>query len=241
MVRLFEKIEEELRIKYNLVEEESLKYLEFPSYLEQLLKRPDETWLMENNLQEKYYFIISSFKDKNGKDFFLASICLFFENRPSFLFLVTASNSEKLISEFRVGVRVNENMPMITPPKVSKDSEMQILVERKKSFLLAELLKLRANEDISFYEFSEFESYIDPTINGPDEVYSFIDEGGDKIRTYIKSFHSDQGAFYYFVLCLKSNRKSEKGLIPIFSFPSRDGKIYRKFSRGALVSGNLKS
>jgi hypothetical protein len=241
MVRLFEKIEEELRIKYNLVEEESLKYLEFPNYLEQLLKKPDEIWLMENNLQEKYYFIISSFKDKNGEDFFLASICLFFENRPSFLFLVTATNSEKLISEFRVGVRVNENMPMIAPPKDSKELEMQALLERKKSFLLAELLKLRVNEDISFYEFGEFESYIDPTISGPDEVYSFIDEGGDKIRTFIKSFHSDQGAFYYFVLCLKSNKKFEKGLIPIFSFPSRDGKIYQKFSRGSLVSGNLKS
>ena len=114
-------------------------------------------------------------------------------------------------------------------------------MERKKTFLLTELLKLRDNNDISFYEFAGFESYVDPTIDEPDEVYSFVDEGGDKIRTFIKSFHSDQGAFYYFVLCLNIKKKSEKGLVPIFSFPSRDGKIYRKFSRGSLVSGNLKS
>ena len=241
MVRLFEKIEESLRLKYDLVDEESLKYLELPNFLEKLLKRPDEIWIQENNLQEKYYFIISSFKDQNGKDFYLTSICLFFENRPSFLFLVTATSSEKLISEFRAGIKINENLPRPNASKSSKESELMAIVERKKTFLLTELLKQRDNEDISFYEFSEFESYIDPTISEPDEVYSFIDEGGDKIRTYIKSFHSDQGAFYYYVLCMKNIKKSDKGLIPIFSFPSRDGKIYRKFTQGSLVSGNLKS
>ncbi|TDJ07189.1 MAG: hypothetical protein E2O68_03920 [Deltaproteobacteria bacterium] len=241
MVRLFEKIEENLRAKYNLQEEESLKYLEFPNFLDELLKKPQEIWALENNLQEKYYFIFSSFKDRKGKDFYLVSICLFYQNRPSFLFLVTATYSEEFIAEFRAGVKLNKNLPMLPATRDAKEAELLGMVERKKTFLLTELLKLRDNNDISFYEFSEFESFVDPTIDGPDEVYSFIDEAGDKIRTYIKAFHSDQGAFYYYVLCLKTGKKSDKGLIPIFSFPSRDGKIYRKFSQGSLVSGNLKS
>ena len=141
MVRLFEKIEEDRRNKYDIVEEKSLKYLEFPNFLEELLKTPDEIWCLENNLSEKYYFIISSFKDKKGKDFYLVSICLFFENRPSFLFLVTATSSEKLIAEFRAGVRINEKLPKLPTSKDSKDSEILAVVERKKTFLLTELLK----------------------------------------------------------------------------------------------------
>lgn len=241
MVRVYEKIEEALREKYSLIDEKSLQYLEFPTYLEKLLKKPDEVWENKNNFGEKYYYIISTFKDQKGKEFYLASICLFYQNRPSFLFLVTATSSEKFIAEFRVGTRLNVNLPMNADLNDPKETEILNTIERKKTFLLAELLKLRENTDISFYEFSEFESFIDPTIDEPDEVYSFVDDGGDKIQTFIKSFKGEQGAFYYFVTCLKLNRKSGKGFVPIFSFPSRDGNIYRKFSRGNLVSGNLKS
>ncbi|RLA65865.1 MAG: hypothetical protein DRQ88_04220 [Epsilonproteobacteria bacterium] len=241
MVRVFEKIEESLRNEYSLDEEESLKYLESSAYLEKLLKEPEEVWLHKNDFGEKYYFIISTFKDQKGEVFYLASICLFYQSRPSFLFLVTATSSEKLISEFRVGTKLNDRLPMGANLNDSKEAEIVKTIERKKSFILAELLRLRENSDISFYEFSEFESYIDPTIDGPDEVFSFIDEAGDKIQTFIKAFDNDQGAFFYFVTCLKLNRKSEDGLVPIFSFPSRDGNIYRKFSQGNRVSGNLKS
>jgi len=241
MVRLFEKIEEKQRTFYSLKEEESLKYLEFPNYLEQLLKNPEEVWVLENSFNEKYYSIISTFKDKKGKDFYLASLCLFYQNRPSFLFLVTATASEKLIGEFRIGKKINEKLPSYSEENDDKEQELFNTLERKKTFLLTELLKIRQNSDISFYEFGEFESFADPTISDPDEVYSFVDEWGDKIRTFIKSFSNDQGAFYYYVLCLKLNQKSEKGLIPIFSFPSRDGKIYRKFTQGSRLSGNLKS
>lgn len=241
MVRLYEKIEEELRAKHELQGESSLKYLEYPSYLEKMLKEPEEVWVIENDLKEKYYSLISTFKTKDGKEFYFISLCLFYQGRPSFLFLVTVTESDKFVSEFRIGKQVNDLKTVLPKNKESKDAELVSVLERKKSFLLAELLKLRDNDDIAIFEFSEFESYINPTIEGPDEVYSFRDETGDKIHTYIKSFQNDQGTFYYFVLCLKVGKKEGKGLAPIISFPSRNGEIYKKFSQGNLVSGNLKN
>ena len=35
--------------------------------------------------------------------FYLASLCLVFENKPSFIFLVTATKDVALLNEFRIG------------------------------------------------------------------------------------------------------------------------------------------
>ena len=151
MVRLFEKVENELRKKLGLLKEDSLKYLEFPHYLENLLKKPSEIWVNENDLKEKYYFIISPFKDKEGMDFYLASICLFHQNRPSFLFLVTASSDKDFINEFRYGKQVNQEISVLSSPQDKKEAKLFQKVERKRAYLLSELLKMRNDTDISFF------------------------------------------------------------------------------------------
>lgn len=245
-VKLYEAIESELREKLSIKDESTLKNLGSPHYLEKLLKNPKEVWAIENDFNEKIYSLISSFKDKAGKSFYMAGLCLFYQEKPSFIFLVTATSYMPFLNEFRIGekVRMNESDSLLKVPDYLKDSEILSLVEHKKSFLLSELLKTRSNRDIPIYDFPGYEQFMKNTVEGPDEVYAFKDDLGDKFITYIKSYQEENNIFYYFVICLavlSGSKSSKEQIVPVMFFPSKDGKIYQMFTKGNLILGNLKS
>jgi len=245
-VKLYEAIEVELREKLSIKDEITLKFLESPQYLEKLLKGPKEIWAIENDFNEKIYSLIAPFKDKSGKTFYLACLCLFYQGKPSFIFLVTATSYLPFLEEFRIGERVNlrENESLLKAPEYLKDSEVANLVEHKKSFLLSELLRTRSTRDIPIFDFPNYEQFMKNTVEGPDEVYAFKDDLGDKFITYIKSYQEEKNIFYYFVICLTvlSGAKSNKEqIVPVIFFPSKDGKIYQMFTKGNLIMGSLKS
>ena len=117
-------------------------------------------------------------------------------------------------------------------------------VESKKSSYLAHLLEERSPADIPVESFSLYEAYFEPTMMDPDEIFSRKDEEGDVIYTYIKAHDREGVSFYYFIVCLRIEKGFEENkdaLVPIISFPSVDGDIYRTYREGELISGNLKN
>jgi hypothetical protein len=246
MVKLYETIEGESREKLSIKEEISKKFLESPQYLEKLLKDPKEIWMLENDFNEKIYSLISPFLETSGKSFYLVALCLFYQGKPSFIFLVTATSYLPFLEEFKIGTKVtlNQSNSLLKVPDYLKDSEILNIVEHKKSFLLSELLKSRSSRDIPIFDFPNYEQFLKNTVEGPDEVYAFKDDLGDKFIAYIKSYHEEKNIFYYFVICLEINgaeKSSKEQMVPVLFFPSKDGKIYKMFSKGNQIFGNLKS
>ncbi len=243
MVKLYETIEGELREKLSIKNESTLNVLKSPQYLEKLLKQPKEVWVLENDFNEKIYSIISPYQDNSGKTFYLMALCLYYQGKPAFIFLVTATSYIPFLEEFRIGTKVSgtQNNSLLKVSDYLKDSDLLNVVEHKKSFLLSEVLKTRSSRDIPLFDFPNYEQFMKNTVEGPDEVYAFKDDLGDKFVTYIKSFNEEKNIFYYFVICLAVSQSAKEQIVPVLFFPSKDGKIYQMFSKGNQIFGNLKS
>jgi len=244
----YEAKEKELRGSLNIQNESCLKLLEKNELVDKLFSSPLEIHHSMNELEEEVYSFIGKFPQEKGKEVWLISLCFVYEAKPSFVFLLTATENEELVDHFRIGdpvediedfLALDENLEVEGDPK-------QILetVEQKKSQLLAQMIEERSPHDIPIEEFIHYEPFFEPTIENPDEVYTYMDEDGDTLYTYIKAYEKEGTSFYYFVLCFNfaSNPNEQtESLLPIISFPSLDADTYKKHSQGERISGSLKS
>ena len=209
---------------------------------------PLEVYHSMNELEEEIFSFIGKFPQDQGKEVWLISLCYVYEAKPSFVFLLTATENEEFVNYFRIGdpiENIEDFLAMDEEVQVEGDPK-QILetVEQKKSVLLAHMLEERSPHDIPIEEFANYEPFFDTTIEDPDEVYTEMDEDGDTLYTYIKAYEKDGCSFYFFVVCLNfaSNPNEQtESLLPIISFPSLDAETYKKHSKGEKVSGSLKS
>lgn len=247
-VTYYENFEKELRKSVNLEKEDVSDIVGKPAYMDQVLRRPDEVWKDVNDLGEELYCFVKHFEDKQWGEFSMAVLCLVFDKRPSFIIAATASRHISLINKFKIGVALSDfelSSDDNSKQTVTVDEQTLIDVEQKKGSMLAQMLSERSPADIPFESFHLYDEYFDQTLSGPDEIYSSIDEAGDRILTYIKAFERDGVSFYYFVINFPyktaSVDESMEALIPIISFPSVDGEVYRHFKKGNLISGSLKS
>jgi hypothetical protein len=162
--------------------------------------------------------------------------------------LVSATKNVDFLNEFKIGKEL-DNLEDFLLASSSSGQEMGLApevseaIESKKSSFLASLLKERSIKDIPYEDFYDYDKFMVTTLEGPDEVYTEKDGEGDDLFTYIKAHEKDGISFYYFVICLsiESSREEEDTILPILGFPSLDGKTYKNFRKGRLVSGNLKS
>jgi hypothetical protein len=249
IVDYYEKCEEDLRKKYNCEMENLTDFISEPVFLETLFSKPNEIWHSQNEIGDEVFSFISKFEGEGDGNFFLVALCLVFENKPSFIFLVTATKKVDFLSEFKVGKEL-DNLEDFLSASSSSGQDMELApelfetIESKKSSFLATLLKERSNKDIPYEDFYDYDKFMVTTLEGPDEVYTDKDGDGDDLFTYIKAHEKDGISFYYFVICLSigsSTEEEEDTILPILGFPSLDGKTYKSFRKGRLVSGNLKS
>ena len=247
----FEGLEKEWRAKNHLAEEDILEVVGHPVFMDQLLRRPTEVYckIFEGG-EHIYAFIVKLNDDKYGA-FTMACLCLVYDNQPSFILSATASREDRLIDNYRWGEKVKDvkNYHSTGESQEGKqtieiDETSLQTVEQKKSSYLARLLEERSPADIPIESFNLYESFFEPTMMDPDEIYSHKDDEGDVIYTYIKAHDREGVSFYYFILCLRLQKQIEENkdaLIPIISFPSVDGDIYRSYRKGDLISGSLKN
>ncbi len=249
IVDYYEKCEEDLRKKHGCAVENLSDFISDPAFLERLFSSPDEIWQSKNAIGEEVFSFVSKFESEGDGEFFLISLCLVFENKPSFIFLVTATKEKALLNEFRIGKEL-EDLQDFLKSNGSLEKEMELApevfeaIENKKSTCLASLLKERSNQDIPYEDFYNYDKFMEATLEVPDEVYTEKDTDGDDLFTYIKAHEKDGKSFYYFVICLNigpSIEAQEDTILPILGFPSLDGRTYNSYRKGRLISGNLKS
>ena len=252
LVDYFEKSEKTWRAEHGLLEEDVLEVVGRPSFMDQLLKRPEEIWKQDDVAGSSVYSYIISLNDKKYGDFSLMCLCFTYDYGPSFIISASATRSKELVEQYRWGQKIEDLTPYYNQisttdsPTESMEIDEQVLMEleSKKSQYLATLIEERSPADIPIETFTLYESYFEPTMMEPDEIYRHNDEEGDTIYTYIKAHDREGVSFYYFIICATIKEGVDvntDALYPILSFPSVDGEMYRLYQKGELVSGNLRS
>jgi hypothetical protein len=257
VVEYLEQREKSVRQEFKLTEEKVLPLLENSEIIESTLLDFDEKWEMSNDLGERIYTLISQFNDHQYGTFYSVAICQFFEDGPSFVYLVTATQSEVLLNFMRSGRRVDGENSSSTEDKATEehpeegmgtvevDEEVMTMVENKKSRFLAELLDKRSESDIDYERFPEYDNFLNKTMEEPDEIYSYEDTDGDVIYRYVKANEHNGQSFYYFVICMPYRGQGlspdVEALLPIMAFPSIDGELIRELKTGELLSGSMKN
>ncbi len=269
--KYYEKIEVELRKKLGLVAEDFSHYIQDVHLMERILKSPDMIYELENDLEERTYaFLLKVEREGNSRPVWIIVLCLVSDGRPSFLLLVTATESEEFLSVFQFGHQIEDiqdflsesidelELPFIDqsvsaedgtlPEEISEqveiDMETHDSIEQKKSSVLAELMELRSVADIPYENFHLYHQFMASTLESPDEVYTHLDSAGDRIRTYIKAHDKDGVSFFYFVICYDLGSgvsSSGQAFVPILGFPSLDGELSQRYRHGDKVSGKLKN
>ena len=157
--------------------------------------------------------------------FYLASLCLVFENKPFFIFLVTATKEVSLLNEFRIGKEL-ENLEEFLKNDTGENGQkikypLKYLkqLKVKKSAFLASLLEQRSSKDIPYEDFYCYDRFMEDTLEVPDEVYTERDRDGDDLFTYIKAHEKDGKSFYYFVICMNIGPSMEEAGDTILTYP----------------------
>ena len=248
VIQFFEDIENNCRKEMNLGDEDCLECANGPEKMFHALKRPDEAWLLSNELGDNYYSFITRYEQGN-ETIYLVVICLVYNFRPSFVLLATATKSLELLSRFQIGEQVDEVTDSLKMTEESDEStkeeideHVMNMLELKKSVLLSWLLERRTEDDVDIEMFSSYQHHERLTIDSADEIYKWQDAEGDMMFTYIKAHEHDGESFYYLVICiLYVDDEGGQFALPVLSFPSRDPKLYDFFKKGERVIGALKN
>lgn len=246
LLKHYENYEMTLRKTHNLEDETVLLGVSEEEAMARLISSPDEIWRLTNDLGEEIYSYIKVV----NRAYFIV-LCTSYKNEPSYVFLTTKTNEQKILDAFRIGEKVSLEVG------VSRDLEE--IIERKKSEVLARLLEVSTADDISMDQYILYHDLFQPTMEEADEIFEYKDSHGDLLLTYTKSFNRNNEAIFYIVVCLKENSSSLKNLnvdletlasdeeraanlmsiFPIISFPTRLGTVYKEFKQGKLLSGHL--
>jgi len=251
LVDHFEALEKKWRTDNGLLDEDILEVVGHPVFMDELLRRPSEVWRYELDGGDIIHSFIVDLDDPKYGKFSLMCLCLLYDNQPSFIISASATKSPLMLKNYQWGVllknikdyhssaEANENKGHI---EIDESTMMEL--EGKKSRYLASLIEDRSPADIPIESFSLYEQYFEPTMMEPDEIFKKLDEEGDTIYTYIKAHDREGVSFYYFIVCYRigeGNQANTDTLVPIVSFPSVDGEMYRLYKEGELISGSLKN
>ncbi len=211
---------------------------------EEALYGASEVWSEKNDLGEEYFTHIHPLE---GGLFYIL-ICSYYEGEPAFVFFKTLTASIELVKAYKRGKAYDNEV--FTSPESSNELELESndgeleditlpseLIEDmdlKKSEYLADLLERRSESDIPFEQFPLYDDYITLTLDEPDSEFHTIDDVGDKIFTFIKSFQKSGKAFFYIVICLSVEIPNSKdsALMPVVTFPSIDDGLYKFYAVG---------
>jgi hypothetical protein len=248
LVNFYEEKEKKWRVDHNLKNEKVHELVGQSYFTNELLNRPSKVFCYNNGFDQRFFCFIREMEDEKYGTFYLAAVCFTIDHRPSFIIAMTATSSLELIKEFEFGEQIENVSPFHrsaqNQEQVEINEETLMQLENKKSHYLAELLELRSPADIPFESFHLYEQFMETTMMEPDEIYSKKDSDGDKIFTYIKAQDKDGISFYHFIICMRIEKDwndNTDALLPVISFPTLDGELYKHYKEGDLVSGSLKN
>lgn len=240
----FARLDREYRAALDVKNEKALDYVGVPRLMEKTLKRPQEIWMLENQIGEKVFSFIYHEEAEADQTLYSIILCLVYQDRPSYILFSTATFNEALLMNYRMGHRVEDLKRYYGDQEekaIELDQEMLEYFEQKKSSILAQMMVHRKETDISFETFPMYLDCHGNTLENPDEVYKSRDEEGDEIYIYLKA-HDRQGiSFYYIVICVPGQNRMDgkKSLFPILSFPTLDPKLHAFYQQGDKILGGL--
>jgi hypothetical protein len=239
LIRHFESIE--LSMRKNLgIEEEKINFnFSDKQLVDEVLSSSDEIWKVSNELDEEIFTYIKHYDQFSG-----IVICKVYNGEASFVFLSTTTRSRQLLAEIRTGEKVNQKEQSGESDFSEEDFNFMQLLENKKSVLLADLLVKRKDDDISFEDFTLYESCFPETLENPDEVFESRDKEGDTFFVYIKSYIKERENYFYIISCLKRKDKDSEespdvSVFPVLAFPTNDLELYSDFRTGKRIAGHL--
>lgn len=223
----------------------------FQSLVKSTMEDPDEIWSAPRDGGEEVYTLISKLETREYGVVYIIMLIFTFEGRASLTLLATSTKHEKLTQKYRIGskighLRENIDFGLIGPdPKdpnpLNLDEITLNLLEEKKEKLYNLLTANASKNDIQIHEYDNYYKYLPITLDDPDEVYQEVNnEGVVEFVTCIKNFDDGEKNFFYIAVSYyyESNPETqEEILIPIFSFPSHDSKIYKLFQLGQRING----
>lgn len=251
LVDHYEECEKKWRASHSLLDEEILEVVGHPVFMDQLLRRPDEVYRYIGDGGDALYTFISHLSDDKYGDFSMMCLCLTYDNQPSFIISASATCEDQMVDNFRWGDKIPDPKKFHSSSdlndkkkEIEIDEQTLMDVESKKSAYLAHMIEERSPADIPIESFILYEQFFEPTMMNPDEIYCSKDDEGDVIYTYIKAHDREGVSFYYFIICYrleKEFKENTDALVPIISFPTVDGEMYRLYKKGELISGSLKN
>lgn len=240
IIRHYEQLEAGLRIRLNLEKENIPAVDDEKNLIDEVLSTPSEVWSIKNELDEEIFTYIKHFQN-----FSSVVICTVYKGEGSFIFLSTKTKSREFLKKLRVGHKSSEAQSSNDDLAMDEDDyNFMQLLENKKSKLLADLLTKRKDSDISFEDFTEYESCFQECLDTPDEVFESKDREGDSFFVYIKSFIKDSSDFFYIISCLKrKDCEDDKSVsvFPVLAFPTNDIELYSEWRAGKKITGLIKN
>lgn len=256
LIKYYEVMETSLRKKHK-IEAEGVSEIIDEKLVEEVLHSPSEVYRQSNELNETYYNFIKHFPD-----FSVIVVTSVYRKEASFIYFSTCTRSQAFINEFRSGEEVkdwfiDDEIEVDLAPErdesphldgeedaMTEDEDLIFmqLLESKKSKILADILLKRKDSDISFEDYSGYESCFQETLDTPDEVFEKKDNVGDKLFSYIKSFSQGTTSFFYIVICLKRNSDATTvNVYPILALPTTDLEMCQEFRAGIRLTGPLQN
>lgn len=256
IIKYFEAVERKLRGKHNLLEENLPNETISTVLLEETLGDPFEVYRQGNELNDFFYHFI-----RHYTDFSVVITAAVYSYEASFVFLTLKTNSEKLINEFRHGellkdwnvekeeaLKLNlKNENAIANVNEDEDFIFMQQLENKKSKILADVLSKIKESDISFEDYSAFESCFPETMEFPDEVFERKDNEGDVLCTYIKYFgqgSNKEDCYFYIIICLRRKLNGvldNNSIYPILGMPTNDIEMCQEFRLGTRLTGPIQN
>jgi len=226
------------------------------------LQNPSEIW-REKTLSGDFRFtLISPYADKGGKTIWNVCLTLFLRGEPSFLYLAFVTQDSSLIDHYRRGERLrwkpvegSEREGVASASADRQGGEVLRAGSRGKSersdglaspftaeeMLRVRLLQARKDDDIPLEEFSRYERYIEVTLQGPDEVWTF--KGSDKRQPglfhFMRNCGKEEGAgipLWYIVVARETD--DDEHIEILDAFPTRDVGLVESYRCGNQEIGH---
>jgi hypothetical protein len=237
LITHFEKLEKKIREELSISHEVIRTSMDDKELIESVFGSPGEVWQNKNELGETLFTYIRHYGDYSAV--VIASV---YNEEASFIFFRTLTRSKAFLEQFRSANRDDRQTPNLDSESDFNEEDFAFMqeLESKKSRLLADLLVKRKDDDISFEDFSSYESCFQECLETPDEVFETKDKEGDVFFTYIKSFLQTGNDFFYIITCLKRKdveTPEDVSVFPVLAFPTNDMDLVREFRSGSKLAG----
>jgi hypothetical protein len=218
------------------------------------LQEPDEVWRQKTPEGDYRYAFISEFSP-GTKKVWSVCICLCLRGEPSFLYLAFPTRDRELANFFRTGESIewdksahsgeveeapsqmtgNTAAPIVAQADPTVDGLANAWTEDET--IRAHLKQQRRGDDIPAEDYSLYQTYLDETLQAPDEVWStaLAERGGLRLYHFIRFYPEEKSGVWYLVIARETEDQEQIEILD--AFPTRDPALAERYRTGTQEVG----